>query len=236
MPHLLKHVVAVACAQCKKPRSGMFCNLSPEALVDFDKIGRLVMLPAGAVLMREQDRSDQIYMICSGQVKLSCTSKDGRSLNLKIAHAGEVLGLGAIFSTSRFEVTGEAMVPTQVKVVRREEFLAFLRHHSDACWNATQLLADEYKSAFLGARSLALQGVPARIARLLLDMAAAAGDGKQEMRFNMTLTHDDIAEFASTSRETVTRTLGRFRKDELIHIRGAAVRILQPSKLEALVA
>ena len=236
MTHIPKVVSADRCSRCQKSHGGMFCHLSPETAAELDSMGRLVSLPSGAVLMREEDRVDQVYMICSGLVKLSCMAKDGRTLNVKIAHEGSVLGLGAIFSSSKFEVTGEAMVPTQVKIMRRDEFLAFLRRHSDACWNATQLLADDYKSAFLGVRGLALAGVSARVARLLLDMANAATDGSKELFFNMTLTHDDIAEFASTSRETVTRTLGRFRKDQLIQIRGASVRILEPEKLAALSA
>jgi len=157
-------------------------------------------------------------------------------MNLKIALPGEVLGLGAVVSVAKFEATGQAMGPTRVKVVRRDEFLAFLHDHGEACWNATQSLAEVYKSAFSGARNLALSGVDGRVAKLLLDLAHTASYGKPELRFNLALTHDDIAEFTSTSRETVTRTLGKFRKDELIQIHGSAVRILLPEKLAELAA
>ena len=59
------------------------------------------------------------------------------------------------------------MVPSVVKIIRRDEFVAFLRSHGEACWNATNSLAEEYKSAFSGARSLALSGsVAGRVARL----------------------------------------------------------------------
>jgi CRP/FNR family transcriptional regulator len=74
------------------------------------------------------------------------------------------------------------------------------------------------------------------VAKLLLDLARGGVGGKVTPHFQMTLTHDDLAEFTSTTRETVTRTLGQFKKEKLIHIQGAAVEILAPEKLAALVA
>jgi CRP/FNR family transcriptional regulator len=52
----------------------------------------------------------------------------------------------------------------------------------------------------------------------------------------MDLTHEDLADFAGATRETITRTLGRFQKDKLIQIRGVTVHILLPEKLADLAA
>ena len=76
----------------------MFCIFFPTTLKDFSAIGRIASFPSGTVLMREDEPCDQVRVICSGQVKLSCTSKEGKTLNLKIAIPGEVLGLGAVVS------------------------------------------------------------------------------------------------------------------------------------------
>jgi CRP/FNR family cyclic AMP-dependent transcriptional regulator len=52
----------------------------------------------------------------------------------------------------------------------------------------------------------------------------------------MSLTHEELASMTATTRETVTRTLGRFRKEKLISIRGVALTVLQPQALEQLSA
>ena len=127
-------------------------------------------------------------------------------------------------------------MPIVVKVIRGDAFLEFVRSHEEALLFAALALAEEYKAAFFRTRSLALSGVSGRIARLLLDLARTTSTGQTQSRFNMTLTHDDIAEVVCTSRETVTRTLGRFRKDRLIDVRGAALYILEAQKLEELAA
>jgi CRP/FNR family transcriptional regulator len=213
----------------------MFCNLAPGALADFDAIGSPVSLPKGSVLFREGDPGDRVYILCEGKVKLSCSSRDGKTLNLRIALAGDVLGLSAVISGSPFEVTAECMEPVSLKAIGAKEFLPFLNRHGEASMHAARALSDEYKAAYSDARRLALSGsVPGRIAGLLLDWGRSASCGDAGMRFNMVLTHDDLANFTGTSRETVSRTLSRLQKDNLIRINGATVHILMPEELTAL--
>jgi CRP/FNR family transcriptional regulator len=150
---------------------------------------------------------------------------------------GDVLGLGAVISGSKYEVTAETVQPTEIKKIRRDEFLTFLKNHADASLHAAKSLSEEYKAAFFDARRLALSGSAAgRLAGVLLDWGRAASCGKPEMRFTMALTHEELANLVGSSRETITRMLGRFKREKLIQIRGASVLILAPDKLERLSA
>lgn len=213
----------------------MFCNLSPEELDDFNKIGMQMRLPKGSILFQEDEPGQNVAVICDGQVKLSCTSREGRTLILKIAVPGDLLGLGAVISGSRYEATAETLEPTLIKNIRKDEFLAFLERHGQASMHAAKSLSEEYKSVFFDARRLALSPTAAgRLASVLLDWGRTACCGKPEMRFTMALTHEDLANLAGTSRETVTRTLGKFQRDKLIRIHGSSLTILDPDRLSLL--
>jgi len=213
----------------------MFCNLDEAALADFDAIGVQASFPQGTTLFEEGGASNAVFVICTGQVKLSCTSKEGKTLILKIAMPGDVLGLGAVISGSKYEVTAQTAQPTQIKSIRREEFLAFLTKHGEASLHAAKALSEEYKAAFFDARRLALSGSAAgRLASVLLDWGRASSCGKPEMRFNMALTHEELANLVGSSRETITRMLSRFRRDKLIQMHGASILILSPERLEEL--
>lgn len=215
----------------------MFCNLSREVLADYDAIGSMVRLPKGAILFREDDLGDRVSVIRSGQVKLSCGTAEGKTLILRIASAGDVLGLSAVISGCRYEVTARTLESCYAKVIRRDEFLAFLNRHVEASMLAAKALSEEYRSAFFDVRRLALSGsVAGRLANVLLDMGRSASHGKPEMCFKMTLTHDDLASFTGTTRETVTRALGKFQRENLIAIRGASFHILLPERLAELSA
>jgi CRP/FNR family transcriptional regulator len=84
---------------------------------------------------------------------------------------------------------------------------------------------------------LALSGSAAgRLARLLLDWGRTTPSTKPEIRFTMALTHEEIANMAGTSRETVTRLLNQFRRDQWITIKGTSLTIVKPDQLERLTA
>jgi CRP/FNR family cyclic AMP-dependent transcriptional regulator len=232
----LRSKATLDCIHCEHRSLRMFCNLDEAALKDYATIGVETSFAKGATLFAEGGRSNGVFVVCTGQVKLFCTSKEGKTLILKIAMPGDVLGLGAVISGSAYEVTAETIQPTQIKSIRREEFLSFLEKHGEGSLHAAKALSDDYKAAFFDARRLALSGSAAgRLAGVLLDWGkTAATCGKFEMRFTMALTHEELANMVGSSRETVTRMLTRFKKDRLIQVRGSSVLILAPDLLERL--
>ena len=86
------------CLSCRSRISSLFCNMSPSTLADYNRIGSLHAYPPGTVLLREDQAGDRVLVLCSGRVKLYCESRSGKTLNLKIALAGDVLGLSAVLS------------------------------------------------------------------------------------------------------------------------------------------
>lgn len=222
------------CDNCQYRSLRKFCNLSPDAFADFNKMGTSVTLPKGAHPFREGDRNHGVLVVCSGTVKLSCTSNEGKTLILKIALPGDVLGIGAVISGSPYEVTAETLETTVLKNIGRDEFLRFLEKHGEASMHAATALSGEYKAVFFEARRLALSSSAAgRVAAVLLDWGRAA---TPQMRFTMALTHEELGNLAGTTRETVTRTFGKLQKDKLIQVRGATIVIVAPDRLAELSA
>jgi CRP/FNR family cyclic AMP-dependent transcriptional regulator len=154
---------------------------------------------------------------------------------LRLAGPGDLLGLSATLNNLPYEVTAETIEPTQLKSVRRDDFLQFLEEYSEVGEKASKTMAREYREVFLDARRLALAGsAAARLAQLLLEWAHTAACGKPELRFTMALTHEELGNMAGTSRETVTRLLSQFERDGLITRRGSSLTIINPSALSQL--
>jgi CRP/FNR family transcriptional regulator, cyclic AMP receptor protein len=237
MPSPFGHHSAEDCLNCEHRTLRMFCNLTPDALKDFDSIGIHMDHARGAKLFTEGDSARNVFIMCSGQAKISSTSRDGKTMILKIAGPGDVLGLSAVLADVPYEVTSEAIEPCQVKAIRKQEFVDFLAKHGIASMHAAQSLSAEYLTVFHDAKRLALSGSAAgRLARLLLDWGTSVSCGKPEIRFTLALTHEEIANMAGTSRETVTRLLNQFRRSQLISIKGTALTILKPAELEKMTA
>jgi CRP/FNR family transcriptional regulator, cyclic AMP receptor protein len=223
------------CVDCRHRSLRLFCNLSDDALQHLDEIGMQVALPGRAIVFIEGQPAKSVFVVCEGQLKLSATSSEGRTMILKLACAGDLLGLSAALSDLSYEVTAETLEPTVLKSIRRADFLEFLQTYGEVGANTAQVMAKEYREVFLDARRLALSGsASGRLARLLLDWAATAACGKPELRFTMALTHEELANMAGTSRETVTRLLNQFERDHLIVRHGSTMVILGPDQLNQL--
>ncbi len=223
------------CSDCQSRGLRTFCNLSDAALRRFDEIGTPVSLPGRATLFQESERANAIFVVCTGQLKLTTTSKDGRTMILRLALPGDVLGLSAALGDMPYEVTAETVEPSSLRSVRKADFLSFLSEFSEVGEKTSSSIAREYRAVYLDARRLALSSSAAgRLAQLLFDWATTAACGKPDLRFTMALTHEELASMAGTSRETVTRLLNQFERDHLITRRGVSITIINPSGLSEL--
>jgi CRP/FNR family transcriptional regulator len=149
-----------------------------------------------------------------------------------------MLGLYAVLSHGVYEVSAESLTPAQLRPVERERFINFLRSHKEAQMRAVQCICQEYRFALQDACRIALaETVAARLGKLLLELAHQIGEHLDdgEFRFPLLLTHEEMASMTCTTRETVTRTLGQFRKDGWVSIEDSLVTLHQPEHLQALV-
>ena len=113
--------IVESCLACKMRADRIFCDLSAAALQAFDRIKYATSYPEGAVLFLEGQAPRGIFMLCTGQVKVSLSDRDGKTIILRIVEPGEVLGLSATVSAKPYELTAETMepLPSQFRKARR---------------------------------------------------------------------------------------------------------------------
>jgi CRP/FNR family cyclic AMP-dependent transcriptional regulator len=224
------------CLSCPEIGKHAFCKLGPGSRAFLESNSLSTDYSRGSTLFREGDQSNAVFVMCSGKVKVSATSRDGKTMILRIADAGDVLGMSAALTKGEYEVTAEALEPCRVRVLHLKHLTTMLQNFGDASLGAANALAEDYRAAFDEARLIALPASPAgRVARLILDWAEDAKSRSNSL-ITMSLTHEEVASMTATTRETVTRTLGRFRKDKIISTHGVILTILQPKILERLCA
>ncbi len=118
-----------SCLSCKFREDRLFCHLTPAALERLAAIKSTAMYPKGAMLFIEGQKPRGVFILCQGKAKLYTSSKDGKTIIVKLADAGEVLGLSATISGRPYEITVEMMEPAQANFIPRDHFLAFLKDH-----------------------------------------------------------------------------------------------------------
>lgn len=213
-----------SCVTCHLRSRSFFCDLSRNSIEAFNQIKHAAVFPEHAVVLVEGQSPCGIFILCQGRAKLSTTSRDGKTLIVRIAEPGEILGLHAVVTGGPYELTVETMQPCQLDYVGREDMLHFLKEHADACLRATQHLARDCSDAYGVVRTIGLShSVTERFARFLLETAADGQFSHGKVRVRLAMTHEEISQLVGTSRETITRLLSEFRRNAMAELKGTTL-------------
>ncbi len=214
-----------------------FCNMQPQSIAAMEKIKFTAMYPKGSLLFVEGEKARGVFVLCAGKVKLTTSSTEGRTLIVRIAEAGEVLGPSAVLLSKPYEMSAETIEPCQVNFIRTEEFMAWIQSDREAMMSVARQLSDDYYSAQREIRSFGLaQTTSEKLARLVLDWCDERGEQTEKgIRLKVLLTHEEIAQMIGTTRETVTRLLTSLRTKKVIDVKGSTFNVVRPDALEAMV-
>jgi len=228
------------CEECSFRTERPFCNMADPAVKGLDALKFMAVYPKSSVLFVEGEQPRGVFIVCSGRAKLTTSSSEGKTLIVKIAEAGELLGASASILGTPYEVSAETLEPSQINFIRREDFITYLNQYPEACLHTAQALSEKYHSAQREIRSLGLsQSTSEKLARLFLDWCqrAVAGDiTPKGIRLKVLLTHEEIAQMIGTTRETVTRLLTDFKRRKLINVKGATFMVLAKQQMQEMVS
>lgn len=203
----------------------------PQAVVtELEAISFPVQYPAGVALFTEGEAPRGIFILHSGRVKLFLCSGDGRTLILRMAKAGDVLGLPGTLTGKQYEVTAETLSPCQLTFVKREPFLRFMHEHNEVSIGVSQQLTTIYTSACHEIRRLGLSHTSGeKLAALLLQWPL--GDGDTPSRIKFAFRHEEVGQMIGSSRETVSRLFIEFKKRNLAELDGSTLHVRDRERL-----
>ena len=226
------------CTECTVRAERIFCNMSTASIASVDAIKFTGVYPKGSLLFVEGEMPRGIFILCSGRAKLTTSSTEGKTLIVKIAEPGEVLGASATILGKPYEVSAETIEPAQLNFIKRDDFLKLLSANAEACMHTAQQLSEKYHAAQREIRSLGLsQTTSEKLAKLLLDWCARGGEETAKgIRLKVLLTHEEIAQMIGTTRETVTRLLSDFKRKKIIDVKGSSVFVMEKNSLENMVS
>jgi CRP/FNR family cyclic AMP-dependent transcriptional regulator len=157
--------------------------------------------PKNAVVVNEGDRTDSLYLILAGKVKVFLSDEDGNEVTLGTQGAGEYFGEMVLDEGPR-SASVMTLEPSRFAIV----FKLISR---------TRALTDNV-------RSLALLDVYGRVARLLLELAVEQG-GRRVIPEK--LTQQDIASRVGASREMVSLILKDLAAGGYISVSGKTITV-----------
>jgi CRP-like cAMP-binding protein len=184
----------------------------------------------------EGDPADWLVFVADGRVKMIKHSESGRETILATFGPGQIVGEVGVLVGELYPATAQALEPAVTLSLRRSAYVDLVRSHPELAWALIVELGHRLQRAQEIIRSLAVEKVERRVARVLLRLASASGERLEggAVRITVPLSRQDIADMAGTVIETAIRTLSRFQRQGLIETTEGRIVLLKPHQLVAI--
>lgn len=204
-----------------------------------ERISALVVsrrVKAGEVLFMKGDEGDALYMVVTGQVRISTTGPGGRAVILTMMGPGDVFGEIALLDGMPRTADAIAIAPTRLVMIQRRGFIALLEQEPGLALHLLKLLCERVRRTSEQVEDSALLPVSGRLAKRLLVMAELDGEVVSGgVRVRLQPSQDELGQTLGISRVCVNQHLQRWRKNGWIGLTRGHVMICDRKALQALV-
>jgi len=215
--------------------TGTLSDLSKQSQEALRAVSMALGQRAGDILFSEEELAKGVFILQQGKVKISTSSSDGKTLILRIATAGAVLGLSSVIQNKPQETTAQVLETSKLSFVRRADLLRLMSERGDLTLHMAKELSLEYAGLCQELATIGLQrSAVSRLAQLFVGWSESTTLDRTNIEIECSLTHEVIAQLIGTSRETVTRILHDFRVGEIATLKNDVLTIHDTRKLRAL--
>jgi len=204
--------------------SDLFRDLDDQEMAEIAERLTMATCPAGRLIYEPDQTGEALFILKSGTVRLYRMTPDGRKLVLAILTPGTVFGEMTALAQTMTGTFAEAHEDCMVCILSQRDIEEILMAHPDVALRLVRLFAERVREAEERLEQIAFKSVPARVAKLLLQLADERGEVGDH-------SHHELAEMVGTSRETVSRVLMDLKREGHVEIDRRSVRILNRDSL-----
>jgi CRP/FNR family cyclic AMP-dependent transcriptional regulator len=199
-----------------------FSRLDDTTIRFFEKTASRKKFPRNTILFSKGDKSDSLYILCSGKAKAIARDEQGKEIVLGLIGPGEYFGEMAALDGEPRSATIVTKEPSEILIISKEDFQDSLSSNPDLIFSLVRVLLERFRKADEKIESLALMNVYGRVADFLMQIAEPK-EGEWVIR--EALTHQEIADMVGASRETVSRTIKELQDAGYISIKKRQITI-----------
>ncbi|MEI7990302.1 MAG: Crp/Fnr family transcriptional regulator [Chloroflexota bacterium] len=185
----------------------LLAGLDESLLVDLERASFRHRVKKDTHLFFRGDPAEDFYLLLSGEVVILLTNPDGRELIINEMRPGDFFGeLGLITGQPR---SADAVVrhTAELVVVPRRAFLLAMEKEPRLARRLLEATATRLSRSSEFQDALAFLDAQSRLARVLLEL-----DNLNEDRGYITISQEELAQRAGLIRQTVAKTLGKWRR------------------------
>jgi CRP/FNR family transcriptional regulator, cyclic AMP receptor protein len=207
--------------------------LSGEELEEFGRRIPDTHVERGQIFYTPEDRSEALFMLKKGRVRLYKPSADGWEFTLAVVEAGTMFGEMALTAQRLRGAYAEAMEPSEICVLKSEDVERIVRGNPDVGLRMIRVLSERLRVCESRLEDIGLKEVPARLASLVLQLAESEGLMTYEgPKIPTRYTHRQLATMIGSSRESVTRAFTRLQRRGAVLLKDRRIYVKDIEALE----
>jgi CRP/FNR family cyclic AMP-dependent transcriptional regulator len=204
----------------------MFADLETDELQRISGLCHTRHLKAGEMLFRKGDPGDSLFGLRRGQIRIEAGASGGSRQTLNFMGPGDLFGEVAVLDGQSRTADATAGEPSELFVLRREDFLGFLEREPRVAIKIIQLLCQRIRWQSERMEESVLQPLPVRLARRLCALASDFGS-------EVHISQEQLGVFVGAARESVNRQLQLWRKDGILDLQRGRILLLNIGRLTA---
>ena len=189
-------------------------------------------LQTGEIFFGPQDRSERLFLLQSGRVRIFRTTPDGREFTLAVVEAGTVFGEMALTGQRLEGAYAQALAPSQVSTMLRGDLERLILEKPEVGLRIMQLLSERLRRQETRLEDVSTKDVKARLASIIVLLVESEGvRSGAGYRIPAHYTHERLGTMIGANRTAVTRAFGLLQDEGVVQLRR---RLIYVSDLDAL--
>ncbi len=210
----------------------IFNHLEREQMEEIKQVVKSSSYKKGEILYREGDKSDFLYIVRKGKIRIYRLSESGKEQLLRILNPGDFTGELALFRESIHESYAEAMCDTDVCLISRDDLQELLIKYPSISLKILSEFSNRLVSSERQTARFATERVETRLAKFLLE---CIDNNSDSLEIELPMSKKDLASYLGTTPETLSRKLSDFEDEGYIKQKtGKRISILNVDALSLL--
>ena len=195
----------------------LFRELSDQDLDRLSLAIRRLSLKKGDVLFRKGDEGTSLYIVKRGKIKIVLPSRLGDEVIVTIFSEGDFFGELSLFDGQPRSADALSLEPSEMYILNRSDFLAFLQSNITAMKSILSQLAKRLRDTDDFLEDTCFLSVSARLAKKLISLTKAYGQHvDDQIHIDLTLTQKELGDMVGSTRESINKALKTLRENGLI--------------------
>jgi CRP/FNR family transcriptional regulator, cyclic AMP receptor protein len=196
----------------------LFRDLSGHELDKIVEISISREWKKGSHVFLQDDPLENVYFVKSGRIKIYKSDINGREQIVAISKDGDMFPHIGFFRKGGYPAFTEVLENSVLVVVPIDQFEKVLIENPELCIKVFKVLGEKIVDLQERLESQILNNTYEQIIKLLVRLAKQDGKELEDGTFLLKseFTNKDLANMIGTTRETVSRTLTKLKKEMLI--------------------